>query len=154
VAVDQDIQVADFTLELDFGTNGYEVIPMGTNGNPSYRDEIRAEALARGDYDPATQHLFFYQTIDPVDLSAWIWAKMTIETEDRSPDRHGIDPGDRLSVSLVSQDDLDDGSGVPESYGSDFDEIVPISGFDSDDDGDVDLEDWARFQEDFSGPAP
>jgi hypothetical protein len=77
-----------------------------------------------------------------------------MDVEDISTNSHGIDPGDRFTISLVNQEDLDDGSGAVEDYGSSFDELVPFSSFDSDDDGDVDLDDYARFQQDFSGPLP
>lgn len=154
VALDQDTQVVDGTamLEVDFGSNGYEVIPMNTNALQNHKDQIEAKMVAEGDYDSGTQHLVFYQTTNMVDLDGAVGIRFSADAEDISVDRHGIDPGDMLTFAGTSQTDLDDASEDLEDYGVVEHAIVPVADFDVDDDGDVDLFDYAAFQEAFTGP--
>ena len=155
IALDQDIQVVDGTamLEGDFGTNGYEAIPIDSNVSQTHKDQIEAKMVAEGDYDSGSQHLVFFQTTNMVDLDGAVGLRVSADTEDISVDHHGIDPGDMLTLAGTSQTDLDDASGDLEDYGVIEHAIVPVADFDVDDDGDVDLFDYGAFHEAFTGPA-
>jgi len=154
IALDQDIQAVDGTamFEADFGTNGYEAIPIDSNVLQTHKDQIETKMVAEGDYDSATQHLVFYQTTNMVDLDGAVGLRLSVDAEDISVDRHGIDPGDMLTLGGTNQTDLDDASGDLEDYGVVEHAIVPVADFDVDDDGDVDLLDFGAFQEAFTGP--
>jgi len=153
VAIDKDAKLLEMAMAADYGTNGYEPLSTSTNGIQDYKDQIRAKMLAEGDYDPDTQHLYFHQTTDVVDWNEVFGLRVTIDVLDASPDQHGIDPGDELTLGLTNQTDLDDGSGEAEDYGSATDQLVPVSDFDTDEDGDVDLMDYAEFEQALTGPS-
>ena len=147
--LDQDLQVVDGTqaFDVDYGSNGFEPVPIDTNVVQTYKDQIEAKMIAERHYNPAAEHLLFFQTTNLEDFDGADRFKVTADVEDISTNGHGIDPGDPLGIAGVTQSDLDDGGDL-DSYGIVEHAIVPLPGaiFDADEDNDIDLQDYAAFQ--------